>query len=87
MRFTRAAEVVEVLLEPGDLLLLHGEARHSWMHGISETTTDTWQGRQIPRGKRTSVTLRRLLPIEQRPTVSAGCFDVPMTTSSAELVH
>ena len=84
MNFTRADTVVPILLEPGDLLLLHGEARYQWMHGIPETTVDVWKGNQMPRGKRTSVTLRRLLPIEQRPTVMGqDYFGVPMSAEQA----
>jgi hypothetical protein len=32
----------KVLLEPGDLLLLHGDARYKWAHGIEECTSDQW---------------------------------------------
>ena len=54
------AAPVDVLLEPGDLLLLRGEARYGWAHGIAARMEDAWAGRRIVRGKRVSVTLRRM---------------------------
>jgi len=67
MLFARQQEEVPVLLEPGDLLLMCGPARYEWTHAINEVTTDLWNGSDIPRGRRVSITLRRMLPIEIRP--------------------
>jgi hypothetical protein len=54
------AKPVRLLLEPGDVLAMHGEARYRWTHAIEATTEDRWQGRRIPRGMRASITLRRV---------------------------
>ena len=51
---------VPVLLRPGDLLALQGEARWEWRHGIAERAADVWEGVRIPRRQRTSVTVRRM---------------------------
>ncbi|CAK0737096.1 hypothetical protein CVIRNUC_000854 [Coccomyxa viridis] len=61
LAFTRGEEVVDVRLDPGDLLLLEGEARYEWMHGITaipreqllEQTGELWP--------RISITLRKLI--------------------------
>jgi len=59
MTFTHAAHAaVRLPLKPGDLLLLYGAARYEWMHGIP--------GESVRDGVRVSITLRRLLPIEER---------------------
>ena len=51
MSFTRGGESHDVLLQPGDLLTLHGEARYEWTHGIDG---------DMLRGPRCSITLRRM---------------------------
>ena len=51
---------VRVLLHAGDLLLMNGEARWQWMHGIDGVTADEWQGQTLHRAERVSITLRRL---------------------------
>lgn len=50
-----------MLLQPGDLLLLSGEARHGWTHGIASRCEDRWEGEVLNRGHRVSLTLRRML--------------------------
>jgi len=52
---------LEVLLEPGDLLVLHGEARYCWTHGIQARMEDVFGGVRRQRGTRVSVTLRRMV--------------------------
>ena len=47
----------DVYLEPGDLLLLHGEARYTWKHGIADYQTQ--DAEDTP--NRVSITLRKLL--------------------------
>lgn len=49
----------DVLLEPGDLLLLCGEARYDWKHGIRTQKPDTTQKRLT--ACRTSLTFRKLI--------------------------
>ena len=48
----------EILLEPGSLLLLSGEARWSWRHGIPARIVDSWQRQERPRSRRVSLTFR-----------------------------
>jgi alkylated DNA repair dioxygenase AlkB len=46
------------LLERRSLLILGGEARYEWQHGIANRKNDIWQGLKYPRGRRLSVTFR-----------------------------
>ncbi|MCU0511065.1 MAG: alpha-ketoglutarate-dependent dioxygenase AlkB [Anaerolineae bacterium] len=48
-------------LAPGSLLVLTGEARYAWQHGIAARRRDVWQGVVIPRGRRVSLTFRRVV--------------------------
>jgi alkylated DNA repair dioxygenase AlkB len=50
-----------LLLEPRSALVLAGDARYGWKHGIAAQTTDEWEGRTIQRGRRVSLTFRNLL--------------------------
>eukprot|EP00250_Pteridium_aquilinum_P009156 c18479_g1_i1 orf=553-1368(-) len=53
---------VPVLLEPGDLVLLSGEARYNWTHEINRSDhCQVWKGKRISQMRRTSVTLRKLV--------------------------
>jgi len=56
------AKVVPVLLEVGDVLVIRNEARYSWRHGIAARKTDMWQSRPWKRGRRVSVTFRKVIP-------------------------
>jgi alkylated DNA repair dioxygenase AlkB len=56
---------VDVLLEPGSLLVLSGESRYGWRHGIASRKNDRWDGRTLPRGRRVSLTFRTVLPSGQ----------------------
>ncbi|KAK3287354.1 hypothetical protein CYMTET_5130 [Cymbomonas tetramitiformis] len=62
MTFTHVTTeaIRQVLLEPGDLLCMEGEARYDWMHGIDPCMQEEWKGATINRGRRISITLRRL---------------------------
>ena len=69
MEFSKeSGEVEQLFLEPMSALVIAGEARHEWKHAIPGRTTDEWQGREWPRTRRVSLTFRKLLPVEQRPT-------------------
>jgi len=57
-----------LFLEPRSALVIAGEARHAWKHAIPGRTVDEWQGREWPRQRRVSLTFRKVLPVEQRPT-------------------
>lgn len=63
MLFTRlrATEKVEVLLEPGSLTVMQGDARYTWKHSIPPRKTDAYRGRTITRGRRVSLTLRNII--------------------------
>ena len=47
-------------LEPRSLVLLHGDARHKWRHGIAKRQTDTWNGQRTKRQRRVSITFRTI---------------------------
>ncbi|KAJ3681382.1 hypothetical protein LUZ60_015871 [Juncus effusus] len=52
---------VPVFLNPGSLVLMSGEARYLWKHGINrESNSQVWGGQEIEQKRRTSVTLRKL---------------------------
>lgn len=56
---------VRVLLMPGDLVVMCGEARYGWSHEINRREEDgeqVWRGQRIRQERRVSVTLRRLCP-------------------------
>lgn len=51
----------EILLMPGDLLMVKGEARYRWHHQIKSRKCDIWKGKKIVRGRRISITFRKVL--------------------------
>jgi alkylated DNA repair dioxygenase AlkB len=51
-------EALSLRLEPGSLLVLGGEARSSWKHGIAPRRSDVVDGVRRPRGRRVSLTFR-----------------------------
>ena len=60
MRFTRTEVEAskEILLEPRSALVLAGEARLHWKHGIPPRMSDLWDGQEYVRGRRVSLTFR-----------------------------
>lgn len=50
---------VAAWLEPRSLLVMDGEARYLWTHGIAARRKDAWNGAPFKRGRRVSVTFRR----------------------------
>jgi alkylated DNA repair dioxygenase AlkB len=54
----KTKEQVELLLGPGSLLVMRGEARYEWKHGIPARKADSYEGCTILRGRRLSLTLR-----------------------------
>ena len=56
---TTGAEYVQ-RLEPRSLLLLFGDARSMWRHGIAKRRTDIWDCQKITRDRRVSVTFRTI---------------------------
>lgn len=61
MEFTRAEEKIELLLEPRSLLMMRGEARHVWKHGIPARKKDVYAGKSIERKRRISLTFRTIV--------------------------
>lgn len=63
MDFTHGAkeEKIPTLLEPYSLLVLGGNARHHWKHGIASRKTDKYQGQTLQRGRRISLTFRNII--------------------------
>lgn len=53
-------EKVEVLLEPGSLVAISGEARHIWTHGIPQRKIDVYHGIRYSRKIRLSMTFRKV---------------------------
>ncbi|MED6136053.1 hypothetical protein PIB30_052358 [Stylosanthes scabra] len=57
------ASSVPVLLNPGSLVLLSGEARYHWKHEINRNPGfQLWQGIELEQSRRISITLRKLCP-------------------------
>ena len=54
-------EKISRLLEPRSLLLISDEARYQWMHGIAPRKTDRYHGQIIMRGRRISLTFRKMI--------------------------
>jgi len=63
MEFThvKTQTKIQLLLERRSLLLLTGESRYDWKHGINAVKTDTINGLKIHRQRRVSFTFRRVL--------------------------
>lgn len=62
MDFTLGDETVPVLLEPGSLVMMYGEARYVWKHEINRKDAgfQSWKGELLDQTTRTSITLRKL---------------------------
>jgi alkylated DNA repair dioxygenase AlkB len=63
MNFTNksSGEVVPVFLEPRSLVILKGESRYGWMHGIPPRKSDVFAGRTYRRSRRVSLTFRKVI--------------------------
>lgn len=53
---------VQVLVEPGALMVISGDARYVWRHSIAARRSDVVDGRRIERDRRVSLTFRTVLP-------------------------
>ena len=47
-------------LAPRSLVLLYGDARSKWRHGIAKRQSDTWDGQRTKRQRRVSITFRTI---------------------------
>ncbi|MEJ0062277.1 MAG: alpha-ketoglutarate-dependent dioxygenase AlkB [Alphaproteobacteria bacterium] len=63
MNFARSdtGQKTSLLLEPRSLLILSGEARYRWTHAIAARKSDKWNGAFFARGRRVSLTFRKVL--------------------------
>ncbi|SFE67466.1 2OG-Fe(II) oxygenase superfamily protein [Chitinophaga sp. CF118] len=57
----KTKEKVEVMLEPCSLVVINGDARHNWSHGIAQRKTDIHNNQKINRTLRISMTFRKVL--------------------------
>jgi alkylated DNA repair dioxygenase AlkB len=69
MQFTRVDPEAThgLLLAPRSLLVLSGEARWDWKHGIPARMSDVWDGREHVRSRRVSLTFRAVPDSEVSP--------------------
>jgi len=61
MDLKQKEQLVPILLEPRSLLVLRGEARYHWTHGIAKRHQDSINGSVIARERRLSVTFRNVI--------------------------
>ena len=63
MDFSRVRdnETKSLLLERCSLLVMTGESRYDWRHGIAARKTDVWKKQMIERGRRVSLTFRKVI--------------------------
>lgn len=52
---------IPVLLEPRSIVVLTGQARYEWMHSITARRYDEWEGIRLERGRRVSLTFRKVI--------------------------
>ena len=63
MDFTNKSDKkkIPVWLAPRSLVVLSGEARDTWLHGISARKSDEWDGQKYERKRRVSLTFRKVI--------------------------
>jgi len=52
---------IPILLEPRSMVVLQGESRYHWTHGIATRKTDLYQGQKYSRKRRVSLTFRKTI--------------------------
>lgn len=52
---------IPVWLAPRSLVVLSDEARYKWLHGIAARKSDPWEGKKHERGRRVSLTFRKVI--------------------------
>lgn len=57
----KTKQKVQVLLKRRSLVILNGDARYKWSHGIPKRKTDEFNGRRFERGTRISMTFRKVI--------------------------
>jgi alkylated DNA repair dioxygenase AlkB len=61
MDFKNGQQTTGVWIEPRSLLVMQDEARYTWSHAISKRKSDLVNGQRIARGRRLSVTFRKVI--------------------------
>ncbi|UPT65181.1 MAG: alpha-ketoglutarate-dependent dioxygenase AlkB [Sphingobacteriales bacterium JAD_PAG50586_3] len=56
-----SSEKVPVLLAPRSIVILKGESRYTWTHGIAPRKTDVYHDMKIERRRRISLTFRKTI--------------------------
>jgi alkylated DNA repair dioxygenase AlkB len=66
MQFTEcdSGRQEEFLVAPRSALVLSGDARDKWKHGIPARSQDVWMDQLLPRATRVSLTFRKMLRTE-----------------------
>lgn len=59
--FSRNSEKYSILLEPRTLLVMQDAARYKWQHSIAARKSDMVAGERVQRGRRVSLTFRKVL--------------------------
>jgi alkylated DNA repair dioxygenase AlkB len=57
----KTKQKVEVMMEPRSLVIINGEARHMWTHGIAQRKADVFSNQKINRSLRISLTFRKVV--------------------------
>jgi len=52
---------IEVFIEPCSLVVISGESRYNWTHGIAPRKTDYFKGLKLDRTTRVSMTFRKVI--------------------------
>jgi alkylated DNA repair dioxygenase AlkB len=58
---SKTAQKTSLFLPPRSLLLLQGDARYHWQHGIAKRKSDVVDGVKIQRRRRVSLTFRSVV--------------------------
>lgn len=58
---TQTKEKRQILLSPGSLLMLRGEARYGWEHSVEPQIIDKYKGEEFVRTRRVALTFREAL--------------------------
>ena len=64
MNFTNKSDKtkkIPVWLAPKSLVVLSGEARYEWLHGIPARISDVWDEQKHDRERRVSLTFRKVI--------------------------
>lgn len=58
---SQSQEKLPILLSPGSIIVMQGNARYNWQHGIAARKKDKYEGRELLRSRRVSITFREVL--------------------------